>query len=145
INHLKGEFNMENIRVFVQKHKKLSWLVVIGYLIFGGCCVFPLSNERWSFDFEKVCMSIVSYVILVTLIASLLGRNKTIHVYSISLLFTTLGMILRYIIEYGEYSNTINFTHINIIMYLGIIPVFCTLIYWIICKLESINWGSRSI
>ena len=45
----------------------------------------------------------------------------------------------------SEYSNTINFTHINIIMYLGIIPVFCTLIYWIICKLESINWGSRSI
>ena len=62
-------------------------------------------------------MIIVSYGILVTLFASLLGRNKTIHVYSISLLFTTLGMILRYIIEYGEYSNTINFTHINIIMY----------------------------
>ena len=136
---------MENIRVFVQKHKKLSWLVLIGYLIFCGCFVFPLSNERWSPDFEKACMIIVSYGILVTLFASLLGRNKTIHVYSISLLFTTLGMILRYIIEYGEYSNTINFTHINIIMYLGIIPVFCTLIYWIICKLESINWGSRSI
>ena len=136
---------MENIRVFVQKHKKLSWLVLIGYLIFCGCFVFPLSNERWSFDFEKACMIIVSYGILVTLFASLLGRNKTIHVYSISLLFTTLGMILCYIIEYGEYSNTINFTHINIIMYLGIIPVFCTLIYWIICKLESINWGSRSI
>ena len=136
---------MENIRVFVQKHKKLSWLVLIGYLIFCGCFVFPLSNERCSFDFEKACMIIVSYGILVTLFASLLGRNKTIHVYSISLLFTTLGMILRYIIEYGEYSNTINFTHINIIMYLGIIPVFCKLIYWIICKLESINWGSRSI
>ena len=131
---------MENIRVFVQKHKKLSWLVLIGYLIFCGCFVFPLSNERWSFDFEKACMIIVSYGILVTLFASLLGRNKTIHVYSISLLFTTLGMILRYIIEYGEYSNTINFTHINIIMYLGIIPVFCTLIYYIIYKLESITW-----
>ena len=131
---------MENIRVFVQKHKKLSWLVLIGYLIFCGCFVFPLSNERWSFDFEKACMIIVSYGILVTLFASLLGRNKTIHVYSISLLFTTLGMILRYIIEYGEYSNTINFTQINIIMYLGIIPVFCTLIYYIIYKLESITW-----
>lgn len=131
---------MENIRVFVQKHKKPSWLVLIGYLIFCGCFVFPLSNERWSFDFEKAYMIIVAYVILATLFASLLSGNKPIHVYSISLLFTTVGMILRYIIEYGEYSNTINFTQINIIMYLGIIPVFCTLIYWIICKSESRTW-----
>lgn len=128
---------MENIRVFVQNHKKSSWLVLIGYLIFCGCFVFPLSNERGSFDFEKVCMIIVSYGILAILFSSLLSSNKTIHVYSISLLFTTVGMILRYIMEYGEYSNTVNFTQINIIMYLGIIPLFCTLIYWIIWKLES--------
>lgn len=101
--------------------------------------MFPLSNERWSFDFEKAYMIILSYGILATLFTSLLSSNKSIHVYSISLLCTTVGMILRYIIEYGEYSNTINFTQINIIMYLGIIPVFCTLIYWIICKLESIT------
>lgn len=130
---------MENIIIFVQKHKKVSWLVLIGYLIFCGCFVFPLSNERWSFDFEKAYMIILSYGILATLFTSLLSSNKSIHVYSISLLCTTVGMILRYIIEYGEYSNTINFTQINIIMYLGIIPVFCTLIYWIICKLESIT------
>ena len=24
---------MENIRIFVQKHKKVSWLVLIGYLM----------------------------------------------------------------------------------------------------------------
>lgn len=131
---------MENIKSFVQKHKKSSWLVLISCLIFCGCFIFPLSNERWLFDFEKARMIIVAYVILAILFASLLSSNKTIHVYSISLLFTTLGMILRYIIEYGEYSNTINFTHINIIMYLGIIPVFCTLIYYIIYKLESITW-----
>ena len=131
---------MENIKVFVQKHKKLSWLVLIAYLIFCGCFVFPLSNERWSFDFEKAYMIIVAYVILAILFASLLSGNKPIYVYLISLLFTTVGMILRYIIEYGEYSNTINFTQINIIMYLCIIPVFCTLIYWIICKLESSTW-----
>ena len=85
-------------------------------------------------------MIIISYGILGILFVSLLSSNKAIYVYSISLLFTTLGMILRYIIEYGEYSNTINFTQINIIMYLGIIPVFCTLIYYIIYKLESITW-----
>ena len=109
---------MENIKSFVQKHKKSSWLVLISCLIFCGCFIFPLSNERWLFDFEKARMIIVAYVILAILFASLLSSNKTIHVYSISLLFTTVGMILRYIIEYGEYSNTINFTQINIIMYL---------------------------
>ncbi len=130
---------MENIRIFVQKHKKVSWLILISYLIFCGCFVFPLSNERWLFDFEKAYMIIVGYGILAILFASLLSSNKTIHVYLISLLFTTVGIILRYILEYGEYSNTINFTQINIIMYLGIIPVICTLIYWIICKLKLIT------
>ena len=77
-------------------------------------------------------MIIISYGILGILFVSLLSSNKAIYVYSISLLFTTLGMILRYIIEYGEYSNTINFTQIYLIMYLGIIHVFCTLMYYII-------------
>ena len=131
---------MENIRVFIQKHKKLSWLVLIVYLIFCGCFVFPLSNERWSFDFEKAYMIIVAYGILAILFVNLLSNNKAMYVYLISLLFTMVGIILRYIIEYGEHSNTMNFTQINIIMYLVIIPVFCTLIYCIICKLEYITW-----
>ena len=71
---------MENIRIFVQKHKKVSWLVLIGYLIFCGCFVFPLSNERWSFDFEKAYMIILSYGILSTLFTSLLSSNKSIHI-----------------------------------------------------------------
>ena len=129
---------MENIRIFVQKHKKVSWLVLIGYLIFCELDNWKHIKNTIS-DFEKAYMIILSYGILATLFTSLLSSNKSIHVYSISLLCTTVGMILRYIIEYGEYSNTINFTQINIIMYLGIIPVFCTLIYWIICKLESIT------
>lgn len=102
--------------------------------------MFPLSNERWSFNFEKAYMIIVAYGILAILFASLLSGKKTIYVYLISLLLTTVGMVLRYIIEYGEYSNTINFTQTNIIIYLGIIPVFCTLIYWIICKFDFITW-----
>ncbi|HAX73856.1 MAG TPA: hypothetical protein DCY20_10075 [Firmicutes bacterium] len=126
--------------MFVQKHKKVSRLVLISYLIFCGCFMFPLSNERWSFNFEKAYMIIVAYGILAILFASLLSGKKTIYVYLISLLLTTVGMVLRYIIEYGEYSNTINFTQTNIIIYLGIIPVFCTLIYWIICKFDFITW-----
>ena len=86
---------MENIRVFVQKHKKLSWLVLIGYLIFCGCFVFLLSSERWAFDFKDVYMIILPYVILATLFAGLLTGNKSIHVYLISLLFTAVGMIFH--------------------------------------------------
>ena len=72
---------MENIRIFVQKHKKVSWLVLIGYLIFCGCFVFPLSNERWSFDFEKAYMIILSYGILATLFTSLLSMYIQYHYY----------------------------------------------------------------
>lgn len=36
----------------------------------------------------------------------------------------------QYFLEWGEYSNTINFTIINIISYIIIIIVHCTLVYW---------------
>lgn len=99
--------------------------------------MFPLSSEEWLFNFEKAYMIIVHYGIVAILFVCLLIGYKTIPVYLISLLFTTVGMILRYILEFGEYSNIINFTQRNIIMYIGIIPLFCTFIYWFICKLES--------
>lgn len=128
---------MENIKLFVQKHNKTSRFVLIGYLIFGGCFIFPLSSEEWLFNFEKAYMIIVNYGIVAILFVCLFSGNMTTSVYLISLLFTTVGMILRYILEFGEYSNIINFTKITIIMYIGIIPLFCTFIYWFICKLES--------
>lgn len=129
---------MKNLRLFVQKHKKITWMIVIGYLIFCGCFLFPFSNERDSFDFAKAYIILAGYGIIATIFACLLN-NKVIRVYFLSLIFTVIGLISRYLLEYGEYSNTINFTQINIIMYVGIIPVLCTLIYWIIPKIEWMN------
>lgn len=128
---------MENIRLIVQKYKKIFWLILIGYLVFCGLFNFPLSNKVLPFDLEKFYMTILSSIMSAILFFSLLSNKNNGVVYLVSLLCTSVGMFLRYIIEYGEYSNTVNFTQLNILIYLGMIPFLCTFVYLIIYKLEK--------
>lgn len=130
---------MKNIRVFVQNHRKLTWILLVFSLAFYGCFMFPLSNKGQVFNFETGYVFIICYGLIAATFVGLLNKNKALYVYLISLLFTTIGLIFRYLLEYGEYSTSINFTLINILIYLGIIPIFCTLAYWIISKLESLT------
>ncbi|MGL5767376.1 MAG: hypothetical protein ACRCX8_17220 [Sarcina sp.] len=127
---------MQNLRLFVQKHKKTSYLILVSHLIFSGCFLFPFTSEKWPFDFTKAYLIIINYGLLAILFSTMLDKNKLIHVYLISLFFTILGVTSRYLLEYGEYSNILNFTQINILSYLFIIPIFCTVLCWVIDKLK---------
>lgn len=57
------------------------------------------------------------------------GREKEKVMYLITLGFTIVGIISRYILEYGEVSNTYNFTVLNVIAYIVTIPVFTVIAY----------------
>ncbi len=46
---------------------------------------------------------------------ALLGKSNSIKVYSVSLISLLIGMICRYLIEFGEVSNRVTFTVINIV------------------------------
>ena len=69
--------------------------------------------------------------------AGLYGIAKEKLVYLITLSLTILGMIFRYILEYGEVSNGYNFTMLNIISYIAIIPILTGATYHYILKYLS--------
>lgn len=115
---------MNKFRLFLQNRPKIPKIFILGYIIFAGCFVFPFGNERFPFDFMKAYLVIASYGIIGLGFAGIYGLHKEKFVYIASLILTGLGMICRYSLEYGEVSNTMNFTPFNIISYLTVIPIF---------------------
>lgn len=122
---------------YIEKHKQITWILLLGYIIFNGCFVFPFSNELFPFSMEKGLMVITGYGIIGMCFAGVLNKNKIFVVFMLTFCFTGIGMICRYFLEYGEVSNTMNFVPINIILFLIMVPVYCVIIYCTINKLKT--------
>ncbi len=122
---------MIKLRLNFKGNLKILKLLILGYIVFAGCFIFPFSNERSSFDVMKAYLVIGSYLVIGIGLGIIFGKQKYKFVYISSLLLTMLGMVLRYLLEYGEVSNTMNFILLNIILYLSIVPIFMTLVYHI--------------
>ena len=119
---------------FLQKHPVLVKTVVLGYIVFAGCFVFPISSKKFPLDFMGVYLTVASYGIIALSLAGVYGPNKGPAVYLRTLVFTVLGLLCRYFLEYGEVSNTYNFTVGNVILYLVFIPLGTFLAYYFIVR-----------
>ena len=119
---------------FLQKHPVLVKTVVLGYIVFAGCFVFPIRSEKFPLDFMGVYLIAASYGIIALSLAGVYGPNKGPAVYLRTLVFTVLGLLCRYFLEYGEVSNTYNFTVGNVILYLVLIPLGTFLAYYFIVR-----------
>lgn len=125
---------MNKFRLYLENHPKIPKNLILGYIVFASCFIFPFENDRFPFDFMKAYLVIASYGIIGLGFAGTYGINKEKFVYLASLILTGLGMICRYFLEYGEVSNTMNFTPFNIISYLVVIPIFIVVAYRFIIK-----------
>lgn len=125
---------MNRYRLYLQNNPKLAKALILGYIIFAGCFVFPFGNERFPFDFMKGYLVVATYGIIGLGFARVYGIHKEKIVYTVSFILTALGMISRYVLEYGEVSNKMNFTPFNIISFLVVIPIFTVVAYHFIIK-----------
>ena len=91
--------------------------------------MFPIRSEPFPLDFQGVYMLAASYGVIALAFAGIWGPNRERMVYIVMFVFTVIGMICRYLLEFGEVSNTYNFTLFNIISYLLIIPIGTTIAY----------------
>ena len=125
---------MNKFRLYLQNHPKIHKAIFFANFILLGCFAFPLVNSRIPSAFWKTYLIVVAYGIVGAGFVTIFGINKEKFVYITSLISTVLGMIIRYIVEYDEVSNTINFTTFNIISYLVVIPIFTVVAYKFIIK-----------
>ena len=125
---------MNNIWIASSKRIRIAKYLILGYIVFAGCFTFPFGNEMFPLDFSKAYDIAASYGIIALGFAGVFGAHKVKFVYGSSLILTIVGLFLRFLLEYGEVSNTMNFTQLNVVSYLVIIPVFVTGAYYILIQ-----------
>lgn len=135
---------MNNIKIALEKHRRIAKYIVLGYIIFAGCFVFPFGNEMFPLDFSKAYLIVASYGIIALGFAGAFGAHKVKFVYTSTLLLTIVGLFLRFLLEYGEVSNTMNFTQLNVVTYLVIIPIFVAGAYYILIRYLTSHSESKS-
>ena len=78
-----------------------------------------------------------AYGVIAAGLYSTYGEDRGPFLYPRILLFTGIGMLCRYIMEFGEVSNTYHFTIFNIVVYLFVIPVYTLLVYEFVDRKKS--------
>lgn len=119
---------------FLKAHPRVLQILTLGYIVFAGCFVFPIRSDPFPLDFQGVYLLVASYGVISLAFAEAFGSGRERMVYIATFLLTVAGMGCRYLLEFGEVSNTYNFTLFNIICYLAIIPTGTVIAYHWIAK-----------
>lgn len=115
---------------FVKRHKKLFTAITLIFFVLLGGAAFPIYNltKEWSTTLTlSILVSAIGYsgMLGVTEIA-LFPNAKLYHIIPLNLVLTLLSMGCRYFLEYGEVSNTYNFTIPNMILHIIAVLVIST-------------------
>lgn len=113
----------ENIPAAVERHPFLMRALAYAPIVLASCCFFPLRFPSEYLDGMILFLLLVTACNLGNLLACLYGRGKLAAVYLRLLAFTVLGLACRYLLEFGEVSNTYNFTPINTAVFLLSFPL----------------------
>ena len=120
----------------ISKNKRIVYIVIITILsvvIYGS--LFPVLN--FSSEKPEISTSIVLLNVVVfyftsdgigTVVPKLLPQWSLLKIAFYNFAVITAGLIARYLLEFGEISNTYNFTVFNIAFYLLMTVGLATLI-----------------
>jgi len=114
---------------FLQTHRKIGIALFGVIAVFFGCFCFPFINlTKISSDAQKQISTINLFLCLVAYaevgqLSGYLFSKKRIGVINAAHIIA--GMICRYFLEFGEVSNTYNFTLPNIAIHIVVISCIC--------------------
>lgn len=121
----------------IQQYRKP---LLIGMVLFSciiGGCLFPIVNCNPENPVETslvmktiILLSVfIFYTELGMLQAALFPNGSIGFVAALNLGMTVLGLIFRYLLEYGEVSNTYNFTAANVALHLFALTILPLMTY----------------
>lgn len=114
---------MEEMRKNIRRRPGLFWALEIIYLIFLGCTSFPLRP-----DVQQAAVLLIGIVIMAVILAALMERSF-LKAWGLALLCLAAGVAGRYALEWGEVSNTVNFTPVNLAVFLVGVPLVFAGVY----------------
>jgi len=120
----------------LQSHRKIGLTIFWVIAIFFGCFCFPfvnitkvLSDAQKQISIINLFLCLVAYAEVGLLSGYIFGKKKICAVLLINVAHIIAGMICRYFIEFGEVSNTYNFTLPNIAIHIVAISCICVCSY----------------
>ena len=123
--------NQNRLYTLLQSHRKTGIAIFWIVAIFFGCFCFPFVNLTKSLSDTQKQISIINlFTCLVAyaevgLLSGYLFDKKISVVLLINVSHIIAGMICRFLLEFGEVSNTYNFTLPNIVTHIVAISCIC--------------------
>lgn len=125
---------MEKMRDFVRKHKVISYISGFGVIMFFNCFGFPIYNlnKDWPFmpTITKIYIVLAAAWITGGILYGLFLKKNAAFIVFMTILLSLSGFVCRYFLEFGEVSNTYNFTLPNIMLHL-VIFVSLAFLTWV--------------
>ena len=122
----------------IARHKKIIIVIFFVFFVFLGGAAFPIYNlnKEWSTTLTlSILVSAIGYSgMLGTLEVSLFPKAKIHQIVLLNFVLILFGMGCRYLLEYGEVSNTYNFTVPNMFLHVVVTLIIST-VFW--CKTPS--------
>lgn len=104
------------------QRQKVARLLALGIIVLINCCGFPLYNlnRSWTFMITAVNLSTVLCCAVMAggFFAALFPARGGVFVLLATLALTFAGLGCRYLLEFGEVSNTYNFTLPNLLLHI---------------------------
>lgn len=111
----------------LREHPILTQALVLGFIAFLCCFAFPLGSTA-------LLQRVLLFGMLSLCLAEACGPGKEPGVFLRTLASAGLGLLGRYLLEYGEVSNSRDFTVENVLCFLAVIPLYMTLAYHVLVK-----------
>ena len=128
---------MKDIRTAIIKHKKMVCILGLLFVILLECCVFPVGSITHTEWFTIGIINLITAVGICKCVgemeAALFPKASGVMISFLNLGITIMGMVLRYFLEYGEVSNTYNFTPKKIAIHM-IIMILLSTVFWMQSK-----------
>ena len=124
---------MKNLRAYMCKHKKLLFVIGLIFIVCLECCVFPVGYFAYGRDMTIGLINLAAAIGISKCVgeieAIMFPKVTWLLVLFLNLGITIMGMVVRYFLEYGEVSNTYNFTLKNILLHVAIM-LLLSMMFW---------------
>ena len=93
----------------------------------------PMKNLQTSIRKHKKLLCVIGLVFIVCLECCVFPKARWLLIVRLNFGITIMGMAVRYLLEYGEVSNTYNFTPKNIVVHI-VIMLLLSMMFWMQTK-----------
>ena len=125
---------MKQLIGFMRKHIAIARGLVVLCGAFFACFAFPIQLGEFPLGWLTFYVLIGGFGAVAEGFVGVYGPGRTCRVWLMTMISTVLGLIGRYLLEFGEVSNTYNFTPENVAVFLLTVPLGTAVAYYFLSR-----------